>query len=743
MDLINQLGGKQDFVILCLLYSILICLNTTIKRKEIRLLTAFVSALFITLQIISLYFTQSFIGYQFYVHTNLRDISSLRGLFNNGLLLSLGYTCIFTFIIYISYKLNDVPLFKKTRLIYIFVAVIVIYLNGNFNSDTKTLAPIFKSTNDKQFTEILQENGLVNYIRPNEIKASKGKNIIIISLEAIEKGFLDDKFKAITPNLRQLKNKWNYVDLNQNLGSEWTSGSLYTSLTGFPAFFGIEGNNIFQTAYHSNISAISHAFKKSNYNLTYLNGNTDFSGVKEMLNIFKFDNVIDYRNSPKSGHESYYGIRDKELFSIAKKEIHSLQKNNEQFAFFISTTDTHFPNGIYDNRMESYVSKQNSTLEFTIASLDYLIGDFINFLEQEKILDNTTVVIFPDHLKMGDPSLLNDTGTRQLYYISSNEIEQNGPELYQIDIPKLILKSAGVRHNIKFLTDYIENNKTNKFINDNINQIAQINTSGINNSEIELFSKPVITNKYNDYIKDTMRYIANAGGGIDGNTYTNSLEALELNYKKGFRIFELDILETADYHFVAAHDWEECAELTNYQGELPASREVFMSKKLHNKYTPLDMDAINNWFKKKQDAILITDKINNPITFSSQFIDKKRLMMELFDNNSLQQGLNCNILSAVPSQSIVNKLDIDDIKALAQKGVKHIAISRSFIKHNKPFLNELKQNNIKAYAFHVNFTSGFDETYVTKYEMDNIYGIYADEWTFNNTSTSSAATTSR
>jgi phosphoglycerol transferase MdoB-like AlkP superfamily enzyme len=53
---------------------------------------------------------------------------------------------------------------------------------------------------------------------------------------------------------------------------------------------------------------------------------------------------------------------------------------------------------------------------------------------------------------------------------------------------------------------------------------------------------------------DVTRFIAHAGGMIDDHTYTNSLEALNMSYDKGFRLFELDILRTSDSMFVTAHD---------------------------------------------------------------------------------------------------------------------------------------------------------------------------------------------
>ena len=51
------------------------------------------------------------------------------------------------------------------------------------------------------------------------------------------------------------------------------------------------------------------------------------------------------------------------------------------------------------------------------------------------------------------------------------------------------------------------------------------------------------------------RYMAHALGGIDGENYTNSKEALESSYNKGIRLFEVDINLTADDKLVCVHGW--------------------------------------------------------------------------------------------------------------------------------------------------------------------------------------------
>lgn len=720
----------------------LIC--SLIKNKIWRILFSLLSSLFICLHLMSLFVTQSFVGYQFYVHSNLRGITGMTGMFIPHLI---GISFIFSFLVilnFYSFKLSntitkaikkEVSIFSKKAITIGLSSLLVslVLLISTFIEDSKTLKPIFFMSNS-DFQEVLVRNKMNDYITPENIESSKGKNIIILSLESLEKAFLTEKYSALTPNLNKLKKEWNYFDLEQNLGSEWTSGSLYTYLTGFPAFFGVGANDIFGNSHYSDISSVSHVLKKANYTTTYLNGNTDFSGTIDILNTLQFDKIIDDKSVPKSGFESMYGLRDKDLFELAKMEIDNNQDVNQPFALFISTTDTHFPNGYYDSRMESVISEKDSDLEFMVAALDYMIGDFISYLERENLLENTIVYIFPDHLKMGSPVIFKGTGKRGLYLITnSNELSNYHKQtetLYQIDLPKMILQGAQINHNLKFLSDYIKGNK-NEYIKDNIQLLTEINTSGIHRAGEKTIRSIEVSKNYLDYKIDNSRFIAQSGGKINGYVYTNSREALDYNYENGFRMFELDILQTIDGEYVAAHDWKHWSGITNYDGELSPSKIDFMNTKIYGEFSPLDMDGINEWFSSHKDAILITDKVNDPIRFSKEFMFKDRLMMKLFDYNSLQDGVRSGILSAMPSQFILNEITAEKIKSLAKNGVKDIAISRGFIKGNKNILKEFKNNNIRVYMDNVNTITGIREEYVVKYEMDFIHGIFADEWSFD------------
>ncbi len=226
------------------------------------------------------------------------------------------------------------------------------------------------------------------------------------------------------------------------------------------------------------------------------------------------------------------------------------------------------------------------------------------------------------------------------------------------------------------------------------------------------------------------RIIAHAGGAIDGHVYTNCLEALDLNYSKGFRKFELDILKTSDGHLVAAHDWKLWKEITNYQGALPPDRCDFLSSKILGQYTPLDIKRINLWFQNHPDASLVTDKINAPMYFASRFIDKSRLTMELFSTEALCQAKKSGV-SSMANWSVLGKLSDERIHYLKSVGVSDVAVSRRMIKTHAEQMQKLRDNGIRVFVYHVNADPGRNEQFVICNDMDIVYGMYADELNFN------------
>ncbi len=226
------------------------------------------------------------------------------------------------------------------------------------------------------------------------------------------------------------------------------------------------------------------------------------------------------------------------------------------------------------------------------------------------------------------------------------------------------------------------------------------------------------------------RYIAHAGGEVNGIKSTNTKDALDQSYAKGFRLFELDIIETSDGKLVAAHDWKMWARFTDYAGTLPPSLAEFKKHKIYGDYTTMDVTDINDWFAAHPDATLVTDKVNDPIAFANAFVDKNRLIMELFSPMAVEEaaknGIN-TMMSQEPLMAIVG----DKLNYLAVNNVKYVAVSRRIISSQTKLLLQLRNQGIKVYVYNVNFDAGKDETYVQENEIGLVYGMYADKWMFD------------
>lgn len=121
----------------------------------------------------------------------------------------------------------------------------------------------------------------------------------------------------------------------------------------------------------------------------------------------------------------------------------------------------------------------------------------------------------------------------------------------------------------------------------------------------------------NDKIKylmkiKTNKYIAHALGGIEGENYTNSQEALKTNYEKGVRLFEVDINLTADGKLVCVHGWKK----SDYENKMGMeynsdsnimTYEQFKNVKIKGKYTTMGFDNLVDYMKKYKDIYVMID----------------------------------------------------------------------------------------------------------------------------------------
>ena len=123
--------------------------------------------------------------------------------------------------------------------------------------------------------------------------------------------------------------------------------------------------------------------------------------------------------------------------------------------------------------------------------------------------------------------------------------------------------------------------------------------------------------------QDILR-VAHAGGGIDGITYTNSIQALNSNYAKGFRYFEIDFNTTSDAVIVCIHDWAGFRRLAK-KDDVDAPLRFADFEALNEqipRYKNCTLESLAEWFGNHKDAFLITDVKDNNLKALEVILDQ-------------------------------------------------------------------------------------------------------------------------
>lgn len=105
-----------------------------------------------------------------------------------------------------------------------------------------------------------------------------------------------------------------------------------------------------------------------------------------------------------------------------------------------------------------------------------------------------------------------------------------------------------------------------------------------------------------------VKRVAHAGGAIRGLTYTNSIEAMNLN-SDYFVFFELDFQATTDDQLVCLHAWGEeiHQEIFGQILPQPVSFEEFKSLNRKGSLTACTMPSLEIWLANHPDAKIVTD----------------------------------------------------------------------------------------------------------------------------------------
>ncbi len=106
---------------------------------------------------------------------------------------------------------------------------------------------------------------------------------------------------------------------------------------------------------------------------------------------------------------------------------------------------------------------------------------------------------------------------------------------------------------------------------------------------------------------DNYQTVAHALGGLDGQRYLNCKEGFEYYYEKGVRLFEVDVLKTADGVWVCRHDWKKAMGQWEGEDKKILMADAFSNTPIYGQYTPLTLEDLFVLLKKYPDAYVMID----------------------------------------------------------------------------------------------------------------------------------------
>ena len=304
--------------------------------------------------------------------------------------------------------------------------IYVYQLNDAINSTQSKFTSMFgydkASKQVREFYEDKSKNDTINEKTNSYTNIFEGKNVIVIHAESIMTQDMTLSFnnKELTPSLNKLASEGLFFDNYYPQVSVGTSSdtefTFNTSL--LPASTGTVFVNYWKRTYEATPNLLK---EKGYYTASMHANNASFWNRNVMHKTLGYDRFyakdsFDYSNTNEL---IGMGLSDKEFFNQATDKIKKISEKNKNYYLTLITLSNHTPwddEDKYGDYTVDYkytetdengnvVEKSLPYMEGTMLGryfksvhyADSAIGEFVNKLDSEGLLENTVLVIYGDH----------------------------------------------------------------------------------------------------------------------------------------------------------------------------------------------------------------------------------------------------------------------------------------------------------------------------------------------------------
>lgn len=221
--------------------------------------------------------------------------------------------------------------------------------------------------------------------------------------------------------------------------------------------------------------------------------------------------------------------------------------------------------------------------------------------------------------------------------------------------------------------------------------------------------------------------IIHAGGEIDGVLGSNSLEALNASYEKGYRVIEMDFVLSSDGQPVCLHDWSRY--YSTQLSDTPVTEAEFANVWIFGRYTSMTLDRLAEWMAEHDDVYIVTDVKENNVRVL-RLIAKRHpeivshIVPQIYQYDEYVPvralGYSNIILTLYQLPTYLDKANAEYNSAFAAKhGLLAVTADKTLGKND--FVEQFTSRGVPLYFHTVN-----DEAEQTAFYNMGVTGVYTD-----------------
>jgi phosphoglycerol transferase len=292
------------------------------------------------------------------------------------------------------------------------------------------------------------------------------KNLVFISVESLEAAYHDLQLTPggqhfdLMPELTALAQTYTNFSPHTGLGgmqelilNSWTLSAQLGQTAGLP--LKITDNSLYSRLedFLPGVVTLGDLLAEQGYQTAYFTGaDGAYAGEAEFFSLHQYQVIKDLSAFRQSGqvpadYQVWWGIEDKKLFAFAREQILTFAANQAPFYLFISTLDTHNPEGYLDPDCPTPYSQQYANV---IACTSRQIADFVTWLQAQVFYPETVIVIAGDHKTPNNFFMGEYFGRRTIYDVFINAApvataSVKNRQFSALDIFPTTLASLGVK----------------------------------------------------------------------------------------------------------------------------------------------------------------------------------------------------------------------------------------------------------------------------------------------------------